>query len=89
MDESEWSDIKPEFPKSFGGRPYGCDRCPGWAIRQPEVNEAASAYAAYQKGAIAVYFPDPRNDLLDAVQILEGAFNRYEAEQMRELKAKS
>ncbi len=60
--------------------------CPGALQRRRGVAECASAYAAFDKGALATFAPDPDQGLLDGIMTLHSAVNVFSAEKMRKLK---
>lgn len=77
-----------ELPARIGSVDYDCDYCPGYVARSPAVIEAASAYAAYEKGSFSDFFPDAASSLHEAVMVAASAFNSYEVERIKEASKK-
>jgi hypothetical protein len=65
-----------------------CDVCPGYLAELPQMKEAARATWALRKNVMATYYPAPPAVLLDAVEIIDGAFSAYEAKQIELARAK-
>lgn len=85
MDASEWSEPC-ELPRKIGSTKYELNVCPGWLVRQPAVIEAAQAYAAFDKGEMSTFFPEPSNALLEGVLVASQSFNAYHCERLKEKK---
>ena len=64
------------------------NRCPGGLVRRRGVIEAASAFAAFDKGALLTFAPSPDQGLLDGIMVLQQAVNAFQAERMRKMRNK-
>lgn len=85
MPEAEWAP-RAELPPAFGPNAYDVPVCPGWLTRQPAVTEAMEAFAALEKGALAVAFPDIDQATYEGAMTAVRAFNARTAERMKEPK---
>ena len=93
LEREEWTTYQLDA-KLFDGAftfPDGavCDTCPGYLSQLPQMREATRATWALRKGVLPVYYPDAPAVLLDAVEIIDGAFAAYEARQMELAKART
>lgn len=82
MAESEWTDC--QLPSHIGDEEYDAPVCPGWLVRQDAVAEGARAYAAYDKGELSTFYPEPTNALLEATEAAAQSFSKYQSYKLRE-----
>jgi hypothetical protein len=80
---AEWTREKWPTPIPRDGPEWTEDYCPGYAIAQPQIREAAEAMAALKNQALALYYPDLEAPVLEAAMQLTVHYARYEAEQIR------
>lgn len=97
MEPEEWTECR--IPASLGTRPIVfndesgkklADReiiCPGWLVRQPEVEEAARACSARKDGVLDLYFPNQEHAVLEAAEWMAASISEYEAEELRKMKS--
>jgi len=77
LDRGAWTACG--LPKVIVTEQWSLDICPGWASRQPGVEEGALAYDAYRNGELSTFFPGEENPVLEAVAVARRSFNAYEA----------
>lgn len=59
------------------------DICPGWAVRQPLIEEIAQASVAFEKGSLAAMFPDLADCVAEGVLIAWQARQEFDQADMR------
>lgn len=87
LERGEWSEPY-EGPTHLAGEPFELEVCPGWLVRQDPVIEASQAAAAFDKGELATFFPDPPNGLVDAALAAAQSFNAYQSAKIKEQREK-
>jgi hypothetical protein len=73
------------MPPEIGGEPYTVDVCPGAVARRPLVAACAAAWSAFDKGQLALLYPDPPGVpavILQGVLALTRAANRRETQEI-------
>lgn len=93
MDEEQWTGegcrgqvmaAKPSV--GYAGVEWTEGECPGWAARAPAVVEIGEAFAAFEAGALADFFPTLTNSVAQGLLELKRAMSEYERVQTATMK---
>lgn len=76
----KWAELNKDTGESFP------DVCPGWAVRQPLINEICKAHASFAAGAFGACYPNPSNVLVEGVLEMKRSFDEYSRQLMAQLK---
>lgn len=76
LPREEWRPGRDGLPVMMGGEPYTEDACPGWLVRQPEVNDAAEAFEALEAGILQRFDPRGSRVVTLAALLMRRVMNR-------------
>lgn len=82
MDRDEWREPRDVMFIRNRDEPWDGETCPGYLVAQPQIHEAKAAAEARKSGCLPLYFPNATAPLLEAARLLQGAYAKYEADEI-------